>query len=100
MVSLMPELNEHLIELLKSIKIQTDVVAGLSIGGLATTVLTYLARSGYRTEMDLSKFRGPKYLIFPLGAFAIAIAAGYLINMAISGFCMMLSRMSLQKRLE
>ncbi len=74
------------VEALQAIRIQTDVVTTLSSGGAGVVIVTWARLLGIFDDANLTNFRCPFFLIFPLALFIVAIIDGYYIGSQITGY--------------
>ncbi len=74
------------VEALQAIRIQTDVITALSSGGASVIIVTWARLLGIFGDANLTGFKHPFVLAFPLACFVLAVIVGYLIGSQVTGY--------------
>ena len=80
------DIPNSVVHLINVARTQADVVSALSAGGIGFVLLTWLRVHGMSTDINLTAFRRPILLIFPLILFLAAYIAGYVLSLMTAGY--------------
>lgn len=80
------EIPSSVLHLINHIQSQGDIVTSISGAGIGFILLTWTRVQGMAEDIDLTQFRKPKMLVFPLCFFFVAFMLGYLVSGYITGY--------------